>query len=120
MPPLNQAKTTVIFSLATTTLLLLRNKQVPLYQSSNLVLSPSNHSRSGTIALFRVLLLYAAGAGAVDILSVTGIAGSVLLFNMLSSVILNDPSISSNASIASVLCLTVLATLFLHCTSFAR
>jgi len=60
--------------------------------------------------------LYTAGAGTVNILSVSGITGSVLLFNMLSSVILNDPSFSSNSSIASVLCPAVLAALYLFTT----
>ena len=47
--------------------------------------------------------------GAIDISSnVSGVIGSVLLFDTLSSVILNDPSISSNASIASGLCLAIL------------
>ena len=41
-------------------------------------------------------------AGAVNISSnISSIAGSVVLFNACSSVILNDPSISSSASIAS-------------------
>ena len=47
-------------------------------------------------------------AGAVDISSVSGVAGSVLLFDTLFSVIFNDPSISSNASIASMPCPAVL------------
>ena len=58
-----------------------------------------------------MLSLYTASAGAIDILSVSGVAGSVLLFDMLSSVILNDPSISSNASIVSLFCPAVLADL---------
>jgi len=40
--------------------------------------------------------------------NVSGVAGFVLLFDTLSLVILNDPSISSNASIVSGLCLAVL------------
>ena len=71
--------------------------------------------------------------GAVDISSISGIAGSVLWFNMLSLVILNDSSISSNTLIASRLCPAVLSVcgflshcfvlfvdFFLHCTSLAR
>ena len=58
-------------------------------------------------------MLYTAGAGAgtVDILSVSGVTGLVFLFDMLSLVILNDPSISSNASIVSTFCPAVLAVL---------
>ena len=111
MPLLNQARIAVIFSSATTTLLLLRNKQIPLYQSSNFVLSPLNYPGSRTIVFVGVLLLYTASASAVDILSVSGIAGLVLLFDTLSSVILNDPIISSNASIVFSFCPAVLADL---------
>jgi len=57
--------------------------------------------------------LYTAGAGAVNILSVSGVASSVLLFNTLFLVIFNDPSISSNSSIVSVLYPAVLAALYL-------
>jgi len=53
--------------------------------------------------------LYTAGTGAVDISSVSGVASSVLLFDMLSLVILSDPNISSNASIVSGLCPAVLS-----------
>ena len=41
--------------------------------------------------------------------TVSGVVGSVLLFNTLSSVILSDPNISSNASIAFGLCPAVLS-----------
>ena len=44
--------------------------------------------------------LCTAGTGAVDISSISGVASSILWFNLLSSVILSDPNISSNASIA--------------------
>ena len=58
-------------------------------------------------------------AGAVDITSVSGVAGSVLLFNTLSSVILSDPNISSNALIASGLCCAILSVHgFYHNCSF--
>jgi len=53
--------------------------------------------------------LYTAGAGAVDISSVSGVAGSVLLFDLLSSVILSNPNISSSASIVSGFCHAVLS-----------
>ena len=56
--------------------------------------------------------LYTAGSGTVDISSVSGIAGSVLLLDMLSSVILSNPSISFNALIVSVLCPAILAILY--------
>jgi len=60
-----------------------------------------------------MLSLYTAStsAGAVNILSVSGVAGSVLLFDTLSLVILSDPSISPNASIVFLFCLAVLAVL---------
>jgi len=53
--------------------------------------------------------LYTASAGAIDISSVSGIASFILSFDMLFSVILNDPNISSNTSIASGLCLAILS-----------
>jgi len=56
-----------------------------------------------------MLSLYTAGA--VDILSVSGVAGLVLLFDTLSSLILSDPSISSNTSIVFTLCPAILAVL---------
>jgi len=95
-----------------TTLLLLKNNCIPLYQSSNFTQSLLNHPGSGTILfgiLVCVFLLYTAGAGAVNISSVSSVARSVLLFDMLSSVILSNPNISSSASIASGLCCTVLS-----------
>jgi len=60
-----------------------------------------------------MLSLYTAGAGAgtVNILSVSGVAGSVLLFDMLFSVILSDSSIFSNTSIAFLFCPAILAVL---------
>ena len=123
MPPLSWASTVVILSSIATTLLLLRNNPILLHQSSNFVLSPLNYPGSGTI-LFGVIVcmfsLYTAGTGAINISSVSGIASSVLLFDMLSSVILSDPSISSNASIASGLCPAVLSvhSLYHNCFVF--
>ena len=113
MPPLSQASTAVILLLAAITLLLLRNKWILLHQSSNFILSPLNYPGSGTIVFVSMLLVYtaSASAGAVNILSVSGVAGSVLLFDTLSLVILNDPSISSNASTASSFHPAVLADL---------
>ena len=101
----------MILLLAATTLLLLRNKWISLYQSSIFILSPLNHPRSRTIVFVGMLSLYTVGASAIDILSISGVAGLVLLFDMLSLVILSDPSISSSASIASSLCSAVLADL---------
>ena len=57
--------------------------------------------------------LYVADTSTIDIMSVSSVAGLVLLFDMLSSVILNDPSISSNSSIVSVFHSTILAILYL-------
>ena len=48
-PPLRRAKIAVILLLVSMTLLLLRNNLIPLYQSSNFILSPSNYLGSGTI-----------------------------------------------------------------------
>ena len=98
----------VILSSAVTTLLLLRNSWIPLHQSLNLVLSLSNYPGSGTIFFVSLFSLYITGTDIVDISSVSGVTGSVLWFDSLSLVILNNPSISFNASIASVLCSTVL------------
>ena len=112
MLPLSQANTVVILSLVATTLLLLRNNHISLYQSSNFVWSPSNHLGSRTI-LFEILAcafsLYTAGASAVNISSVSSIAGSMLLFDILPSVILSDPNISSSILIAFGFCCTVLS-----------
>ena len=112
MPPLSWASTAVILLSAATTLLLLRNNQIPLHQSSNFILSLSNYLGSGTI-LFGITVctfsLYITGANTVDISSVSSIAGSVLLFDILSSVILSDLNISSSASIVSGLCPAVLS-----------
>ena len=53
--------------------------------------------------------LCVAGTGAVNISSVSGVANSVLWFDILSLVILSDPNISSNTSIVSGLCPAVLS-----------
>ena len=53
--------------------------------------------------------LCTAGTGAINISSVSGVAGSVLWFHILSLVILSDPNISSNASIVSGLCPAILS-----------
>ena len=112
MPPLSQGSTVMILSSVATTLLLLRNNHISLYQSSNFIQSPSNYSGSGTM-LFGMLAytfsLYTISIGTINISSVSDIAGSVLLFDTLSSVILSDPNISSSASIASGLCYAILS-----------
>ena len=56
-----------------------------------------------------VFSLYTASAGAVDIFSVSGVAGSVLLFDTLFLVILSNPNISSSTSIASEFCHAILS-----------
>jgi len=78
MPSLSQASTVVILLSAATTLLLLRNSLIPLHQSSNFVLSPSNYPGSGTIFFIIVFLLCIAGTDAIDISSVSDVAGSIL------------------------------------------
>ena len=102
----------VILLSITTTLLLLRNNQIPLHQSLNFVLSPSNHPRS-RIMLFGVIVcifsLYLASTSAVNISSVSSVASLVLLFDTLSLVILSNSNISSNASIVSGLCPAILS-----------
>ena len=121
MPPLSWASTIVILSSVATTLLLLRNNWIPFHQSLNFVLFPSNHPRSGTI-LFSVVvymfLLYTADTDAINISFVSSVAGSVLLFNMLSLVILSNPNISSNTSIASGLCPAILSVYGLYHNCF--
>jgi len=62
--------------------------------------------------------LYTAGAGVVDISSVSGVASFMLLFDMLSSVILSNPNISYNASIASGLCPAILSVCGLYHNCF--
>ena len=94
----------VILLLVATTLLLLRNNCIYLYQSLNFVLFLSNHPRSGTMlfgVIVYIFLLYIASTGAVNISSISNIASSVLLFDTLFLVILSDFSISSSTSIVS-------------------
>ena len=77
--------------------------------------------------------LYPAGAGAVNISSISSVVGSVVLFDILSLVILSNPNISSSSSIMFWLCLAILSVygfyynhfvcnlvFFLYCTSLAR
>ena len=121
MPSLNQTNIAVILSSVVITLLLLRNRQISLYQFSNFILFLSNYLRSRTI-LFSItacaVLWYFAGA--INISSdVSDVASSVVLFlfNMYSLVILNDLSISSSTSISSGLYLAILSvhSLYYNC-----
>ena len=98
MTPLSQASTTVILSSVAVTLLLLRNKWIPLHQSSNFIQSPLNHPRSKTIVLS--ITVCSNAISAVNISSISGVASSVL-FEVYSLVILNNPSTSNSASILS-------------------
>ena len=124
MSSLSQASTAMILSSAATTLLLLRNNWILLHQSLNFVLSLSNHPGPRTMLFVSTFLLCTAVISAVNISSVSGVASSVLWFDMLSLVILNDSSISSNASIVFGLCSAVLSVcsfflelfLFLFCS----
>jgi len=53
--------------------------------------------------------LYTAGAGAVNISSLSDVAGSVLSFDTLSLIIFSDSNISPNALITSGLCPAILS-----------
>ena len=110
MPPLSLASTAVILLSVVTTLLLLRNNYISLYQSSNFVQSLLNHPGSRTILFGTFVCMFSLyTVGAVNIASVSGIAGFVLLFDTLSLVILSDPNISSSTLIASRLCYAILS-----------
>ena len=119
IPPLSWASTAVILLFTATTLLLLKNSQIPFYQSLNFVLSPSNYPGSGTIFFIGIFLLCTAGTAAVNISSIFGSAGSILLFDTLCLVILNDPSISSNASIVFRPCPAVLSVYYFFLELFS-
>ena len=93
----------------------------------------TNYPESGTMFFVGTFSLCTASTGAVNISSVSGVAGFMLWFDMLSLVILNDSSISSNTLIVSRLCPAVLSVcgflshcfvlsvdFFLHYTSLAR
>ena len=91
---LRWARIAVILLFIPVTLLLLRNNQISLYQSSNFVLPLSNYFGSRTILLDNSTYLFCTFASAVNILSVY----SMLLFEA-SSVIFSNPSHSNNTSI---------------------
>ena len=96
-PSLRHTRIAVILSSVLKTLLFLRNNHIPLHQSSNFVLFPSNHSGSGTIffSIAACLLSFViASAGAVDISSSDhSYVSSEVLF-----VICKDPSLSDSVS----------------------
>ena len=103
-PPLRWARITVILSLISIILLLLRNNCIPLYQSLNFVWSPLNHPGSGTM-LFDITAY-------IFLFSGTDISVFVCsyLFEV-SSLICRDPSHSNNTLILSVLLELVLVPL---------
>jgi len=123
--PLRQAKITVILSLVSMTLLLLRNNRISLYQFSNFVLFPSNHSRSGTMFLgitACLLVFIVTGTGATDIAS----SDHSVVLSEVSFVICKDSSCSDNASMLSVLLELILVllcglhhTCFIYCSAVA-
>jgi len=93
---LRQTKIVVILLSVAITLLLLRNKQISLYQSLNFILFPSNHPESGTILFsMTTCLFYTASTGAVNIPSVVSVF--IVSFEVFSLMILNNPSCSENA-----------------------
>ena len=96
IPPLRQARIAVILLFILVTLLLLKNNQISFHQSSNFVLSLSNHPRFGTMLLGNSTCLFCIffGASAINISSVYSI-----VFSEMSSVIFNNPSLFNNASI---------------------
>ena len=85
------------------TLLLLRNNQIPRYQSSNFVLSPSNYPGSGTMFFSNPICMFSWPVTAIDA-GAADISVSVCLSSVeASSVIYKDPSHSNNALISFVL-----------------
>jgi len=68
----------VILLSVSITLLFLRNNLIFLYQSSNFVLFPLNHSRLGTMLFIMTVCLFCAiaGTGATDILSIYSVVSS--------------------------------------------
>ena len=109
-PPLRWAKIAVILLLVSMILLLLRYNCIPLYQSSNFVWSPSNHSESRTMLFGMTAYTFSfivAGAGTINI----SVSDCLYLLEA-SSVICRDSSYSNNAFILFVLLELVLV--FLH------
>ena len=114
-PPLRQARITVILSLVSMTLLLLRYNHIPLHQSSNFVWSPLNYLRFRTMLFGMTVCMFSfvASAGAADI------SISVYLYLLEDfSVICKDPSCSNNTSILFIfleLILVSLCSLYYMC-----
>ena len=116
IPPLRQARIAVVLLFILVTVLLLKNNQISFHQSSNFVLSLSNHPRFGTMLLGSSTCLFCifSGTSAINISSVYSI-----VFSEMSSVIFNNPSLFNNASILysqywSVLLSMVYATSILY------
>ena len=107
-PPLRWARITVILSLVSMTLLLLRYNHIPLHQSSNFVWSPLNHLRFRTMLFGMTVCMFSfvASAGAADI------SISVFLYSLEAfSVICKDPSHSNNIFILFILLELILVSL---------
>jgi len=87
----------MILLLVSIVLLLLRNNLIPLYQSSNFILSLLNHPGSGTMFLgtLAYLLFSYIDTGIINILSVYFVILPETLF-----MICKDPSCSDNLSIS--------------------
>jgi len=91
---LRQTRITVILLSISVTLLLLRNNWIPLYQSSNFVLSSLHYSGSRTILLGNSTCLLCMFPDATKMLSVYSV-----VLSEASSIIFNDPSHSDNTFI---------------------
>ena len=114
-PSLRWVKIAMILLLVSKTLLLSRNNCILFYQSSNFVLSLSNHPGSGII-LFSVTVytfpFVIAGAGAAD----TSLSDHLYILSEALSVICKDPSLSDNASISFVCFELILVLLVVYTT----
>ena len=100
------ANTIVILLLIAITLLLLRNKWISLHQSLNFIWSPSNYHGSETI-LFDITAYSNTASVSTDSVGIfSGVSSSVVLFlsKIYFLVILNNLSISSNASMFVLWC----------------
>jgi len=97
MPPLIWARIVIIMLSVPITLFLLRNNQIPLYQSLNFFLSPLNYPRSRTMLFdMNICSFYTiTGADATNISSMY----PVISFEAFSLVILNNSNHFDNASI---------------------
>ena len=116
-PSLRYARITVILSLVSMTLLLLRNNHIPLYQFSNFVWFLSNHPRSKTILfgiIACVLSFIVTGTGATDI----SLSDHSYVCSKASFIICKDPSFSNSVSILSVCLKLVLVLLIVYATCF--